>query len=152
MKVAGWILLGLAAWTFARAGGPEDRALRKEVEATYAKWDSLIAKGDLAGMMTMLDASFVGLDLDGNVATKRDTERFMRQWLQSVREVRSFIRVEEIYPHGNEVEAWITMTLSFKTKKGGKWVEQSVTERFAETLKKTKTGWKFTHSQLLPPF
>jgi ketosteroid isomerase-like protein len=129
---------------------PESATLRKEIEATYAEFNRFVAKGDIKGVLNMLDKSFVQVDANGNVMTKDQLCKEMEAMMKTISSAKSKIVVNQIFDHGNEVVAWITMTMSFKMKQDGKWVPVSFTGQYAETLKKTPSGWKFIFTQEFP--
>lgn len=141
------VLLTAAAFAAAQA---ENLALRKQVEAVYAKWDRLMAKKDIKALLGMLDSSFVGVDLDGNTATYQEAKAHFETMMAQLQDVKSKIKVDHVYGDNNEVVAWVTMTVTWKQKAGDKMEEMKFTAKFAETLKWTKSGWKFTYSQMLP--
>ncbi len=140
-------LLTVSAFAAAQAENPE---LRKQVEAVYAKWDRLVAKKDVDGLSAMLDASFVGVDLDGNRATAAEARKHFEAMLAQMHDIKSKIKADHVYGDNNEMVAWVTLTVTWKQKVGGKMEQMKFTAKFAETLKRTKDGWKFTYSQMLP--
>ena len=128
----------------------ENPALRKEIEAVYRKFDSMVAKNDTKGIADLLHESFIQVDADGNTMTKEQLKKAHGEVLKSVQSPRSKCVVESIFDHGSEVVAWITMTMDFKFKDGDKLIPMKLTMKFAETLIRTPQGWKFTYSQMLP--
>jgi ketosteroid isomerase-like protein len=140
-------LLAVAAFAAAQAENPE---LRKQVEAVYAKWDRLTAKKDLDGLWELIDPSFVGVDLDGNRATAAEAKKHLAEILKQTHDLKSRIKVDQVQGNHDEVVAWVTMTVTWKEKVDGKMEQMKFTAKFAETLKRTKDGWRFTFSQMLP--
>ncbi|MGI8923137.1 MAG: nuclear transport factor 2 family protein [Fimbriimonadales bacterium] len=138
----------LATGSLAQAENPQ---LRKEIEAVYAKWDALVAKGDLKGLIAMLDPSFVSTDTQGKVTNYEETKKFMASIFKTTKDARMKSTVNHIQAQSHEVVAWMTMKVSFKMKKGDKWVPTTFTGRFAETLKRIDGRWKFVASQEFPP-
>lgn len=134
--------------TFAIAQ-PENPQIRKEVQAVYTKWDRLVAKADIEGMLALLAADFVSIDVEGNVHNRVEVAK-MFQTFKDVRDARSKIRVDHVYWDEQEAVAWVTMEASFLIKQGGKWERMTFAGKFAETLRKGPSGWKFVCSQELP--
>lgn len=144
------VVVGLLAVSVFAAAQAENPKLRKQIEAVYAKWDRLVAKKDLDGLWAMLDPSFVGVDLDGNRATAAEGRKHFEGLLAEMHDLRSTIKVDQVQGNSDEVVAWVTATVAWKRKVGGKMEQMKFTAKYAETLKRTKDGWKFTFSQMLP--
>lgn len=140
-------LLTVSAFAAAQAENPE---LRKQVEAIYAKWDRLTEKKDLKAMWDMLDPSFVGVDLEGNSMTAEEGKEHFEAMLAQMHDIKAKTKVDHVYGDNSEVVAWVTLNVTWKQKVGGKMEQMKFTAKFAETLKRTKDGWKFTYSQMLP--
>jgi ketosteroid isomerase-like protein len=137
----------MATVAFAQA---EEAGLRKEIQAVYAKFDKLVAARDSRGLMAMLDPSFIGTDADGKSIRYAETKQMVTTMLKSMRDPRSTITVQQVQRQGDEVVAYVTMKWSCKMKRGNKWVTESNTEKYAETLKKVNGTWRFFSSQALP--
>lgn len=137
----------VAASSFAQA---EDPALRKEVQALYTRWCQLAAKKDVKALVAMLDPSFQQVDAEGRITTYTQMKSQMESIMAICKDISCKITVDNVYRDGAEITAWGSMTISFKMKQGDKWVPQSFTEKFAETMKRVGGELKFIRSQSLP--
>ncbi len=149
MKVLRFFCLFAALIATLASAQPENPQIRKEVQAVYTKWDRLVAKADIEGMLALLAEDFVSIDVEGNVHNRAEVVKEF-QAFKDVREPRSKIRVDHVYWDEQEAVAWVTMEASFLVKQGGKWERMTFTGKFAETLRKGPSGWKFVCSQQLP--
>jgi len=132
------------------AAQAEDPQLRKEIQQVYTRWDKAAAAGDVDTMISMIDPSFVAIDKNGKVTNYADARKQFQGIFKTIKDPKSKITVNQIQEQGDEVVAWITMTVSFKAKQGDKWAPVSFTAKFAETLKRVGGQWKFVLAQELP--
>lgn len=139
----------VAGGAFAQA---EDAALRKEVQAIYTQFDSLVGKGDIKGIMSLLHPTFKSVDPDGKVKTYTQTRLEMESVKEMFKGAKSTIKVENVYRDGEEIAAWITMKVTFQVPDGigKKWKTESFTGKFVETFKRFDGRLMFIRSQMLP--
>ncbi len=152
MRVRFLLVIFLAVLSVAARSQPEDPSLRKEIEAVYAKWDSLVAKRDIKGLWAMIDPSFVGVDLDGRAVPYAEGKEHFEQMMAQMQGIRSRIKVDHVYGDHREVCAWVTLHVTWEEKVNGRAVRREFSSKFAETLRWTGKGWRFTYSQMLPDF
>jgi len=129
----------------------EDPALRKELEGFMASFDKTVNTNNKAGFFSMFAPDYVNVDKQGK---RSDLAQFKAMvngmWSQS-KGVRSKTLVKNVRGNGNEAVAWCEEVMIWKQPNGnGKWVEMKMTSRWAESVRKTPTGWKFYYSQELP--
>ena len=139
-------LLAVAAY-----GQPEDAQLRRELQAYYAQIDKHVAAGDCDAIMRMMDPGLVLVDTEGNRASYADMKAMVEEIRKSMKGAKSHTAVKHVRRQGSdEAVAWIEMTMHYRTNQNGKWVPVKSTHRYAETLRRTPSGWKVFYAQELP--
>ncbi len=128
----------------------EDPALRKQMQALYASYDKMIAKGDVKGLIATLDPSFVAVDTEGKRTSYAEVKAQYQSIFDTYRDCKSVTSVKHVQSQGGEVTVWAEVVINFKAKQGNRWVAQKMTHRFAETLRPVNGVWKITYSQQLP--
>ena len=144
----GVFLVAQATSAFAQSENPQ---IRKEIEAVYLKWDKMVAKQDVHGLLAMLDKSFVQTDRNSKVTYYPQVKQQVLSMPMIAKNCKSHITIHEIGEQGNEVVAWITMKVTFQARKGSGWEQRTHTGRYAETLRRINGQWKFVASQEFPP-
>lgn len=124
----------------------EDAQLRREVQEFYGRWDRTMNSGNFNKLLDFMDPSWVMVGPDDRTVTLAQMVEMGKSMKPGM--VRSRIVVNSVQANGDEICAWITGTMSFRTSHRGKWT--NVTERVAETIRRTPTGLKFVYSQVLP--
>lgn len=141
------ILCALSSVSFAQG---EDPALRNAAQKFYTHWDSLMAKMDAKGMWELFHPAYTMVDVNGKSHTLKDMKAQFQSMVGNVKDVKSKISVDHVGGTAQELLTWGTMKMSFKMKQGSKWVTMNFTEKFAETLVMTPSGYKLIYSQALP--
>jgi hypothetical protein len=131
-------------------GQAEDPALRKEIQKFYGNYDKLVNEGNVPALLQLFDPSFTAIDREGRTSNWGQAKKQFTSLFKMFKDQKSKIVVDQIQAQGNEVVAWITMTVSFKMKAGNEWKPNRITAKFAETLKRSGASWKLTSSQMLP--
>jgi|GEM_PF-2734022 len=150
MKLKGILALLFVALTVFGFSQAEDPALRKDLEAFFAKFDKLMATNPNA-TFDLLAADYTNVDLNGKHMDRGQFKEMVRSMAGSVKDMRSKTLVKNVRGSGNEAVAWCEEVYSWKQKKGNGWVEMKSTSRWAESLRKTGNGgWVFYYSQQLP--
>jgi len=149
IRVAMAILVALTT-TAALAQG-ENPQTRREIESVFQKWDMLVAKQDVNGLLAMVDKSFTMTSANGQVMYFPEAKQQLITGFRTMHNTRCMTTVNQIQDQGNEVVAWITVKSNFMQKQGSRWVAMTKTMRFAETLRRSGGTWKFVASQELPP-
>lgn len=128
----------------------EDPELRKEIQRFYSEWDRKAEAGDLKALLAMLHPSFTMTDKEGHVSTYSQMKTRMTGLASMMRGFKSKIAVKQVQRQGDEVVAWMDMSVSCMMKQGTKWVPMNMKAKIAETLKQFDGKWKVICSQELP--
>lgn len=143
------LLLGALALT--ASAQPEDPQLRRELERFYAQHDRLLNAGRDTAVLKLYHPGFVAVDKQGKRTDYAQVKRQFAAMRANVRGARSKTVVKHVRRQGSdEAVAWAEATFSGKAKRGRRWVPFKSTIRFAETLKRTASGWRALYSQDLP--
>lgn len=124
----------------------EDPQLRREVQDFYGRWDRTMNSGNFRKLLDFMDPSWAMVGPDNSTVTLAQMVELGKSFKPGM--VRSKIVVNSVQANGDEICAWITGTMSFRTSRRGKWTH--VTERVAETIRRTPSGLKFVYAQVLP--
>lgn len=128
----------------------EDPELRKEIQRFYSEWDRKAKAGDLKGLLAMIHPSFTMTDKEGHVTTYSQMKSEMTKLSTMMRGIESKITVRQVQRQGEEVVAWMDMSIRAKMKTGSGWAPMSMNTKIAETLKQFDGKWKVICSQELP--
>jgi fructose-1,6-bisphosphatase len=143
------IAILLAMFATLSVAQPEDAALRKDVENFMAKTERLIASGS-PQLWSLFHPNYTAVNTQGK---RKNLAEFKQQWRQMASTTKNLtIKLNVKHVRGNESEAfaWVEEVVHFTVKENGRWVKQISTTRWAETIVKTSTGWRFMYSQELP--
>ena len=141
------VLLGMfAALSVAQ---PEDAALRKDAEAFMARAEKLVASGS-PQLWSLFHPNYTAVDTQGK---RKNLAEFKQQWGQmaaSTKDLSIKLNVKHVRGNENEAFLWVEEVLHFTARENGRWIKKVSTTRWAETIVKTSTGWRFMYSQELP--
>lgn len=115
-------------------------------QKVYVKWDALVMKKDIAGMVAMIDRSYTMVDPNGERQGYAVTVKSMQEMFVTVRSLKCATTVDKAELYGDELTVWMTESATYETKVDGKWKKSSFKSKYVETLKNTPSGWKFTSS------
>ncbi|MBX7132241.1 MAG: nuclear transport factor 2 family protein [Fimbriimonadaceae bacterium] len=124
----------------------EDPQLRREVQAFYNSFDRTLNAGNHRKLLDFFDPAWVMVGADNKTVTLAQMVEMGKSMKPG--NLRSKIVVNSVQANGNEICAWITGTMSFRTSRRAKWM--TTTERYAETIRRTPNGLKFVYAQALP--
>ena len=124
-------------------------SLKSEITSVYEKWDRLVLKKDLKGILSMFDKSFHQVMADGQKSNLKQTEAMFGSMINQMQVTKCNSKVHTVQATKNKDEAvaWITIYVSGVDQMKKPF---AFTASFAETLRKTPNGWKFWHSQEFP--
>jgi hypothetical protein len=148
MRLALSFLLSLAATAvFAH---PENPTLRHDVQKVYRSWENAVGRSQWKKIITMVHPSYHSVRADGRRMSYSEFAREVSSLSKFVRNPKARTTLLHVDGHGDEVVAWIEEDVSYRELRGKKWVPVKRKAFYADTLKRTPSGWKFVYTQELP--
>ncbi|HZH98249.1 MAG TPA: DUF4440 domain-containing protein [Fimbriimonadaceae bacterium] len=148
MRLAYTLLL--SCLTVVALAHPENPELRHEIQKVYRNWDKAVTKEQWRKVLAMTDGSFYMIPLDGPRYSRSEFAEMVSNYKRVIRRPAVDVEVLHVDGSGDEAVAWIHEVASWSEKRGRRWVRETRTRYYADTLKRTPEGWKFTLSQELP--
>jgi hypothetical protein len=145
-----YLCIGLIALSVIAAAQPEQNNVRKQAETFFANLDKAINAKDNAKVFSMFAKDYYNVDLEGKSMDLAQFKGAIAMWLKSSKDMTSKTLIKNVQLQAQEAVVWTQQTISWKEMRNGKWVGLVETTRWAEQLRWTDGGWKFSSSQQLP--
>lgn len=149
MKMKNLLILMIASLSVFAAAQGEKPGLRKEMEAYYAKVDTLIETGNMKGFWALFAPGYYMVDTDGKRMDMAGYKAMVNGMGASMKIVDSTIRVKNVQFQDKELVVWVQQEMTWKQQFEGRWKTMKSTTRWAENLVMVGGSWKFKSSQQL---
>jgi len=143
------LCLGLLALAAISAAQPEQGNVRQQAEAFFSKIDAGINSGKTATLFQMFEKDYYNVDLEGRRMDLAGFKKAIMAWEKATRDMKSKTVVKNVQLQNQEAVVWTEQTMWWKAMRNGRWVQMKETSRWAEQLRWTDGGWKFSSSQQL---
>lgn len=144
--VLGFVLMLASVVAFAQGEKP---GLRKEMEAYYAKMDSIVMNGKLSTFFGLFHPNYYVSDLDGKRMNLAEFKQMIGGMASSMKIVSHKSTIKNVQLQDQEAVVWLQNEMVWKEPSGSKWVTKKVTTRWAENLVPSNGSWKLKSSQQL---
>ena len=130
--------------TFSRAQSPDEHAVRKELEAKYAKVAEAYKNKDIKAFMENKTPDFTARSLNGRVATRQQVENGVKQRMDRIVRLNYLkIEIKQLTVTGDEAVAITTQEFS-RVVADGQGQERTVVSEgttHRDRWVKTESGW-----------